>query len=49
MRTRLDVLVSKENETTTIHKVFYNELDFMFYEWEMRMKGFAVKTVKNEW
>lgn len=49
MRTRYDVLARKENETTTIHRVFYNEIDFMLYEWEMRMKGFTVKTVKNKW
>ena len=44
---RIDVLARKENETTTIYKVFYNVMDAMFFEWEMRMKSYKTKVVCN--
>ena len=43
---RVDVLARKDNETTTIHRVFTNELDSMFFEWEMRMQGYKTKEVR---
>ena len=44
---RFDILARKKNETTTIHKVFNNEMDAMFFEWEMRMRGYKTRVVKN--
>ena len=44
---RIDVLARKDNETITIHRVFNNELDAMFFEWEMRMRGYKTKVVCN--
>ena len=44
---RIDVLARKENETTTIYKVFDNVMDAMFFEWEMRMKGYKTRVVVN--
>lgn len=44
---RIDILARKENETTTIYKVFNNELDAMLFDWEMRMQGYKTKVVKN--
>ena len=44
---RIDVLARKENETTTIYKVFNNVMDGMFFEWEMRMKGYKTRVVAN--
>lgn len=43
--TRIDILARKENETTTIHRVFTNELDAILFDWEMRMKGYKTKVV----
>ena len=44
---RIDVLARKDNETTTIHRVFINELSAMFFDWEMRMNGYKTKVIKN--
>ena len=44
---RIEVLARKENETVTVYKVFNNELDAVFYDWEMRMQGYKTKVVKN--
>ena len=44
---RIDVLARKENETTTIYKVFNNVMDAMFFEWEMRMKNYKTRVVVN--
>lgn len=44
---RIEVLARKENETTTIYKVFNNVMDAMFFEWEMRMGGYKTRVVGN--
>lgn len=44
---RVDILARKENETTTILRVFHNELDALFFDWEMRMKGYKTRVVIN--
>ena len=44
---RVDILARKDNETTTIHRVFTNELDAMFFEWEMRMHGYKTRMITN--
>ena len=44
---RIDVLARKENETTTIYKVFDNVIDAMIFEWEIRMKGYITRVVTN--
>lgn len=44
---RIDVLARKENETTTIYKVFDNVMDAVFFEWEMRMQGYKTRVVTN--
>ena len=46
--TRIDILARKENETTTIYRVFTNEVDAMLFDWEMRMKGYKTKVVRND-
>ena len=44
---RIDVLARKENETVTIYKVFYNVIDAMIFEWEIRMQGYITRVVTN--
>lgn len=44
---RADIIAWKENETTAILRVFHNELDALFFDWEMRMKGYKTRVVIN--
>ena len=43
----VNILAWKENETTTILRVFHNELDALFFDCEMRMKGYITSVVIN--
>lgn len=43
---RIEVLARKENETVTVYRKFNNEMDALFYDWEMRMKGYNTRIIK---
>ena len=45
---RIEVLARKENETTTIYRVFNNTMDVMFFDWEMRMQGYKTRVIVNK-
>ena len=44
---RFDIIAYNAKTGHTVYKVFYNELDAVLYDWEMRMIGYTTKVCKN--